>query len=491
MRSRWWQALGLAASLAFFGSETACGQEAKDETPPPLYEGLEPRLVSLQECLEIALAKQPRIHAELSSQESAAIQARFLNRLKPIATIQPALGARIGQANLGLNRAKAAVDQQVEETFYAVRRAYFTHIYARRAMDILVPLDKAAQRTESALDLKRKLGGVAAFLDDVDGMKEWLGTPFVESIFGLPGPNLATEPMARKFLKSMHWTKADDRLMARLRFAHAQIKKHLNEAEGGLRQSVALLGEEMGGLTTLGYQPIPSATTLPMISPRLTLPELLDQLDENSGELIQIRTGRAAMELEVKAQKRLAPFRGLVGTFGIATDTKTVPLPTPERGEDFRPSVVGFEIPSNLAGTRKVRLARANALLDRARSVEESTRNLLRLQMRVTFENYVDIQQDIGNFERDAADARQLFKEQTGGLLSAEEGELLDATANLINDLEKAHLVRAILLADLIRQTGGALSVDIDHWDTPAIVPQPNGKPPEPLPGQILPKKDS
>jgi len=118
-------------------------------------------------------------------------------------------------------------------------------------------------------------------------------------------------------------------------------------------------------------------------------------------------------------------------------------------------------------------------------------RNLLRLQMRVTFENYVDIQQDIGNFERDAADARQLFKEQTGGLLSAEEGELLDATANLINDLEKAHLVRAILLADLIRQTGGALSVDIDHWDTPAIVPQPNGKPPEPLPGQILPKKDS
>lgn len=488
MRSRWWQALGLAASFAFFGSEAAHGQEANEDAPPPLYEGLEPRRVSLQECLEIALANQPRIHAELSSQESAAIQARFLNRLKPLATVQPALGARIDQANLGLNRAKAAVDMQVEETFYAVRRAYFTHIYARRAMDILVPLDNAAQRTENALDLKRRIGGIASLVVDFDGLKEWLGTPFVESIFGLPGPNLATDPMARKFLKSMEWSKADDRLMARLRFAHAQIKKHLNEAEGGLRQSVALLGEEMGGFNRLGYQPIPSATTLPMANPRLSLPTLLDLLDENSGELIQIRAGRAAMELELKAQKRMAPFRGLVGTFGVATDTKTVPLPTPDRGEDFRPAVVGFEIPANLAGPRRVRLARANALVDRARSVEESTRNLLRLQMRVTFENYVDIQQDIGHFERDAGSARELFKEQTGGLLSAEEGELLNATANLINDLEKAHLVRAILLADLIRQTGGALAVDIDHWDVPPATPQPPAA--EPLPGEIIPNKN-
>lgn len=438
---------------------------AQEEPPRTAdYQGLEPRYLTLPECIEIALKNQPRIHAELSSQESAQITARFLNKLAPLGKLQPALGARIDQANLGLTRAQAAVDQQVEETFYSVRRAFYTHIYARRVLDIAKPLETAARRTENALLLKKRIGLLLEPVANLEKLEETMGKPFTDIFLGLPGPNLAQEPIIRRALREIAWTTANERILARLHFEHSQIKKKVNEAEAGARQSIALLGEEMGGFTRLGFQPLPAVNSLPMAGPRLDLNELLDLLDNNSGELIQIRAGRAATELEVRAQRQIAPLRGLVGTFASATDTKTVPLPTPERGDEFRPSVVGFETPTNLAGPRRVRIARANALADRARSVEESTRNLLRLQMRVTHEDYMDIQADIGNFEADAKAARPLFTQLTGGLLNLEESGLLASTGTLLADLEKAHFDRAVLLADLIRQTGGALQVDIDHW---------------------------
>jgi hypothetical protein len=87
--------------------------------------------------------------------------------------------------------------------------------------------------------------------------------------------------------------------------------------------------------------------------------------------------------------------------------------------------------------------------------------------MRVTHEDYVELQADIGNFETDAKTAKGLFKALTSGMLSVEESDLLTSTGTLLADLEKAHFDRAVLLADLIRQTGGALEVDIDHWAQP------------------------
>ncbi len=473
MHSRWWHVLGAGLLMALSRPAPLPAQEKAPTAGD--YLGLEPRALTLPECLEIALANQPRIHAELSSQESAQITAQFLNRLKALGKLQPALGARIDQANLGLTRAQAAVNQQVEETFYAVRRAYYTHIYAKRVLQIAAPLELAARRTENALLLKKRVGMALEPVVNLGKLEETMGKSLVDVLVGLPGPNLAEEPLVRNLLRKLQWTAADERILNRLHFQHTQIKKKINEAEGGARQSIALLGEELGGFHRLGYQPVPAAEKLPMSGPKLDLEDLLALLDENSGELIQVRAGRAATELEVRAQKQVAPLRGLVGTFAAATDTKTVPLPTPDRGEDFQPSVVGFETPANLAGPRRVRLARANALADRARSVEESTRNLLRLQLRVTYENYVDISLDIGSFEADAQAAKPLFTKLTSGLLNLEEAELLVATGTLLADLERAHFDRSVLLADLVRQTGGALQIDIDHCANP---PATTGLPP-------------
>jgi len=267
MRSRWWHLLGSAIFMALSCPAPLPAQEMDPSKAD--FQGLEPRYLTLPECLEIALANQPRIHAELSSQESAQITARFLNKLKPLGKIQPALGARIDQANLGLTRAQAAVNQQVEETFYAVRRAYYTHIFAKRVLQIAAPLELAARRTENALLLKKRVGLILEPVANPAKLEARLGKPMVDVLLGLPGPNLAEEPLIRNALRKLQWTVADERILNRLHFQHTQIKKKINEAEGGARQSIALLGEELGGFTRLGYQPVPVAGTLPSAGPKL------------------------------------------------------------------------------------------------------------------------------------------------------------------------------------------------------------------------------
>ena len=401
--------------------------------PAEDFENMKLQGVTLEECLRLALANQPRIHAEMSSAESSEITAQFLNRLKPLAVI-PSLGARIEQSNLGVSRARAALNQQIEDTFYAVRRAYFSHVFAVRVQQIVLPLVQAATLSEKALAVKKKIG--------------------------------------------LKWTSADTDRLALLRFEIAMINKKLHEAQLGVRQTRALLLEEMGGKLRLGFQPVPCSMTLPSVNPRLKLDDLLSMVDEHAGDLLQVQAGRAVTELEVRAQRQFALLRGMVGTFAAATDTKIVSLPPPERGDSFKPTVIGFDTPHSLAGSRRVRMARANVLADRARSVEESTHLLLRLQLRVIHEDYVAVQQDLAGLEATAIEARQLYAEMTKGLLSEGKAMLLTATATLLADLERAHLSRAVYLAEMVRQTGGFLQVELDHWtesptDNPAAPPKP------------------
>ena len=110
--------------------------------------------------------------------------------------------------------------------------------------------------------------------------------------------------------------------------------------------------------------------------------------------------------------------------------------------------------------------------------MEESTHLLLRLQLRVIHEDYVAVQQDLAGLEATAIEARQLYAEMTKGLLSEGKAMLLTATATLLADLERAHLSRAVYLAEMVRQTGGFLQVELDHWtesptDNPAAPPKP------------------
>ncbi|MCY2936940.1 MAG: hypothetical protein NTV55_01095 [Planctomycetota bacterium] len=375
----------LALAQPIEGAVTKIPAAALNATGIPAedFENMKLQGVTLEECLRLALANQPRIHAEMSSAESSEITAQFLNRLKPLAVI-PSLGARIEQSKLGVSRARAALNQQIEDTFYAVRRAYYSHIFAVRVQQIVLPLVQAATLSEKALGVKKKIG--------------------------------------------LKWTSADTDRLALIRFEIAMINKKLHEAQLGVRQTRALLLEEMGGKLRLGFQPVPCSMTLPSVNPRLKLDDLLPMVDEHAGDLLQVQAGRAVTELEVRAQRQFAPLRGMVGTFAAAT--------------------------------------------------EESTHLLLRLQLRVIHEDYVAVQQDLAGLEATAIEARQLYAEMTKGLLSEGKAMLLTATATLLADLERAHLSRAVYLAEMVRQTGGFLQVELDHWtesptDNPAAPPKP------------------
>ena len=387
-----------------------------------LPENLPPRPVTLAQCLEIALANQPRIHAELSSQESAEVQSRYMERLRPLGRLSPPLAARVHQSDIGLERARVGFDQQVEDTFYMVRRAYFTQVYAKRLLAFIEPIEQLMGRTEKAL---------------------------------------ATKKLVQK--ATGKWNSEQENLLMRLRIEHALIQGKANDARAGIRESIALLVEEMGGATKLGFQPVTASLELPVASPVLSLPELTKLVQDHSGDLRQARAGREAMQWEVRAQDQFAFFRKSVPTFAGYSDTKNIPIPPAERGELIvRPSVPGLETPHNLAGPRRVRVARASLLADRACSVEESIHNLVRLQMRRTFEEYADVQANTKILAERAIQAREFIDGLSGKIFTESESQLLAASGQMVREWERIQFLRCILLADMVRQTGGVLEVD---WD--------------------------
>ena len=169
------------------------------------------------------------------------------------------------------------------------------------------------------------------------------------------------------------------------------------------------------------------------------------------------------MELEVCAQNQFTFFRKSVSTFASFVDTKTIPLPAAERSESIvRPTVPGIETPHNLAGPRYVRIARASALAERARHVEDSVRNLLRLQMRRTYEEYVDIQENISILEDNALDSRNYLNGLSDKIFTDKDVPLITSSAQLVQSWERAQFLRCILLADMVRQTCGNFELDFN-----------------------------
>lgn len=387
-----------------------------------LPENLPSRPITLSECLEIALANQPRIHAELSSQQSAEVQASFMERLRPLGRLSPPLAARVQQSDIGLHRARLALDQQVEDTFYMVRRGYFTQVYARRLLAFIEPIEQLMDRTEKAMATKKLVQKAAG-----------------------------------------KWDSGQENQLMRLRIEHALVQGKANDARAGIRESIALLVEEMGGATKLGFQPVPVSLELSAASPVLSLPELIKLVEDHSGELRQAKAGREALQWEVRAQDQFAFFRKSLPTFAGYSDTKTIPIPPAERGELIvRPSVPGLETPHNLAGPRRVRMARAGLLADRACSVEESIHNLVRLQMRRTYEEYADAQANTKILSERAVQAREFIDGLSGKIFTESEAQLLAASGQMVREFERVQFLRCILLADMVRQTGGVLQVD---WD--------------------------
>ena len=199
-RLSWQPPLAMLALLVSISFQAVNVYAQQPDPSDLLQESLPPKYVTLGECLEVALTFQPRILAELNSQLSTEIQANYLNKLRLVSHFSKPLNARIGQSEIGINRARAAIDQQIEDTYYMVRRAYFTYIFAKRLESFASPMENLVARTEKALAIKK----------------------------------LIEKPTGK-------WTSDHEKQLLILRAEHTLIKEKLNNAKAGIRESIALL----------------------------------------------------------------------------------------------------------------------------------------------------------------------------------------------------------------------------------------------------------
>ncbi|MBU6293693.1 MAG: hypothetical protein KJS91_03330, partial [Planctomycetes bacterium] len=148
--------LVLSLALALSGQDPIAPKPVTvEELEKEISSGLGDQAVKLDQCLGLAMENQPRIQAAMASLRAAQAARNGLYSLRGIARLSPELKIRREQADHGVEVARAVLDQEIEDTRYAVRRAYMTAIYAGIQADRLTRLLKAL---ESARDDKGLVG---------------------------------------------------------------------------------------------------------------------------------------------------------------------------------------------------------------------------------------------------------------------------------------------------------------------------------------------
>ena len=378
--------------------------------------GLKTKVVSLEKCLSEAMEYQPRIQAAKASQRAAEAAHSGIYSLRGIARLMPDLSVRKKQADEGLEISQALLTKEVEDTKYAIRRAYFTVIYAGIQAGRIDRLIEALERT------KKELG------------KDLVWWAIEESI-GLNG---------------------------KMRMTLSEAKNQLAVAQLGRLKARFLLSEEMGGLVALGYLPEPLDKTLLKPKMGLTLEHLETMVDEKGPERILARVGRDVARLEVEAQKRSSSFNFVNRTFAAFTDTGVAPIPTPDRGAEFRPGAINIEMSTFMGGPKSNRVLRAAALADRAEFTEQTATNLTRLEARVAFLTHREIERRLEAERASINDALKVYNRVTKSTIGFMDALLLTQGIQLMVDYEKLRFDQALIAADMMRMSGGSIEIPFE-----------------------------
>jgi len=369
--------------------------------------------LTLSECLALGEANQPRILAACASLRAAQAASAGLHSLRGIARLAPDLAARKQQSAHGLEIAQAMLTQEIEDTKYAIRRAYFTAIYAGIQGDRLKKLATAMDRTSREInkDLAR-----AAVLE-------------------LSGVN------------------------TRVRLALAETGNQLAVAEIGRLKARLLLAEEMGGLTAVQCFPDPADEVLLRPKVDVTMDQLESLVAEHRGQRILARSAREVAQLEVEAQRASSRFAIINRTFAAFTDNGVNPVPTPERGTEFKPGAISLEMSTFMGGPKPFRIMRSEALADRAEMTELTTTNLTNLEARVVYLNHKEVERRLEANRSAIEDARSIFRRTTSSTIRVYDIDVLPKVVVLLVDYEMLRLERALIAAEMMRITGGALEI--------------------------------
>lgn len=391
------------------------------------------RTLTLAECLELALQRQPRVGAARASLAAAEDGSRALDTLHVPPLLGRELPLRRKQSSLGVSAAAAAVDQAERATVYAVTRTYFTVLYAREQERVAAGVVGRLSATYNAASKQVEQGAAGVTTDDVN------------------------------------------RTLVYLRLAEA---KQVQAAQGVKRALVALR-------EAVGLGP---ACALEVVGDRLPTPQAMPNREEivawalaRRGELIQANVFAEVACLEVEAQGS-SPLKRMQ-TFAAGSDIHSRQVPQEISNSEYRPGGVPPEYPTLLAGVREERMKHAQSLYQRAGSVVETTRNLITLEAEDAFLRWEEAAGEAARALQ-AAEAGDKLAESlrtasiTGQKVTTEALVNGSVLASQARSQYNEYLYRQILaLADLERVTAGGFCAGLVGATAAPVKKAPEKKP--------------
>jgi outer membrane protein TolC len=396
-------------------------------------------IFSLADAVRLALDQQPALAAHRASLAAAEAARRAVDNLF-VPSILPSgreLVVRRQQAARGVVIATASLAQAEHETVYAVRRTYFSVLYAREQQAIAAKVVSELKDTLANAKLLLQGGSRDVTANDVD------------------------------------------RITIYLRLAEGRQQ----EAERGLHQAGAALREALGISPSMCLRV--AEARLPNPQPDLCLDQIIQLALARRGELVQAVNVAAVTALEVNAQE--TSRRPTARTFAAVADIHARPIPTGISDGEYRPGAVGVEMPTTLAGSRADRMDRARAFSARAGAVIDKTRNLIALEAEDAFLKWREAAQKVALTQEAAEKATKLgenlLKDFKGGqrVFPKDVIEAVVLAAQVRAQRNEALYQQILALAALERVTAGGFSACLEEATAGPgePVPQvPNGNKP-------------
>lgn len=418
-----WRALrgrllgGLAVSFLFplAGSVLAEGVLPECATPAvaPQVQNL-----SLEECLRIALERQPALDAFRASRAAAETNRRAVYHLCVPDFIARELPMRRQQATLGVTAASASVDQAEDETVYSVTRLYYSVLYAREQQKVAAGV---VEHLKATLDTASRL------------VKEGHRDVTVSTV---------------------------DKITVYLRLA--EVKEV--EAVRGIALAEDALREAVGAGPDFCFQVPAGGLSAPDV--KVDRAQMICLALDRRPEIAAAQAVAEVMNLEIQAQgtKHLAV---IADTFARVSDIHARQIPQGSLRKEYRPAAVGFDMPVTLVGCRCERMARARDFYARGLAVVDKARNLIALEAAVAHGDWEEAARKVTLTREAAAKAAKLAEDTRKAFgadqkVKAEEilaNEVVAAQALAQNNEARHQLILA--LAALERVTAGGFQAGL------------------------------
>ncbi len=385
--------------------------------------------LTIEACRQIALTNQPTIAATQAALKAAQDRLHALETLRVPDCLARDLPIRRKQAALGVTIAQAAVMQAEAETLHGITASYLGYLYA---------VQQVRLANEPNHGIRRRLLDLQTLVNDLVDNRQRRDVTLREH-----------RNLVRSFLETL-----DGRM---------------SEAEQGELRALAALREAMG----VGPD---FAIVLPnrdVPCPRVALPPLQEVIAlalARRGEMIQAAVFADVVCLEIDAQAK--GRRPSMKTFASGSDIHAKPIPSTDLGGvNYRPSIVGPDMPVYLNGSRDARVQQACDYCERARALTAKTRNLIALEVEDLYRRWLDKSakaDHLGKAYREAVVFSEKIKEsfnrqQSGSYPNVD--EVINAgliATRLQLEWKEAHYQSLLALAALDRATAGGIAVDFD-----------------------------